>query len=393
MQIKGANVKFPLTIAFSGVIISQVDPQASAKMMIDVGMDPQPEQVWEVNQDVELAGNKVRLISITAQRDGYSFRIDPGENLSSVSIQIEGHPANGGGGGGGWQGIFTSSLVYFDLPQREIDTPFLQSTFSQSHRDLANTMAAGRPIVEFPTIDGAATFCLNADTFQEVIPLPAGLDGKVVYTQLNPQLQIMIAGMDGHQQQVLAAGSGRAALTLDGNRMAYGTNAGIRIQDMARGEFTMMTGVFGRDLHWSHDGNQIAYVNSGDVDGVFRVSIDGKDPKQLSNLGYKSDCWMVTRWFQTLLRDSRFERRWLPAAVSGCKCLEIPRICSFWKTLPAKLQCLLCHRMESGSHIGPAIIAAYTSKRWMELRHALYWITRPARSTGLHGRVKVTCWA
>ena len=120
-----------------------------------------------------------------------------------------------------------------------------------------------------------------------MIPLPAGLDGKVVYTQLNPQLQIMIAGMDGSQQQVLAAGSGRAALTQDGNRMAYGTDAGIRIQDMASGEFTMMTGVFGRDLHWSQDGNQIAYVNSGDVDGVFRVSIDGKDPKQLSNLGYE----------------------------------------------------------------------------------------------------------
>ncbi|TET32390.1 MAG: DUF4179 domain-containing protein, partial [Anaerolineales bacterium] len=37
MQIKGTGVKFPLTIHFSGVIISQVDPQASAEITIDVG--------------------------------------------------------------------------------------------------------------------------------------------------------------------------------------------------------------------------------------------------------------------------------------------------------------------------------------------------------------------
>ena len=78
MQIKGAGVKFPLTIRFSGVIISQVDPQASAKTTIDVGTNPQPEQIWEVNQDVQFAGNTIRLVSVTAQSDGYSFRIDPG---------------------------------------------------------------------------------------------------------------------------------------------------------------------------------------------------------------------------------------------------------------------------------------------------------------------------
>ena len=134
--------------------------------MIDVGMDPQPEQVWEVNQDVELAGNKVRLISITAQRDGYSFRIDPGENLSGVSIQIEGYPANGGGGGGGWQGIFTSSLVYFDLPKGKL-TLLFSNPLSASPTEIWQTQWQPETNRQFPTIDGAATSCLNADTFQE----------------------------------------------------------------------------------------------------------------------------------------------------------------------------------------------------------------------------------
>jgi len=98
----------------------------------------------------------------------------------------------------------------------------------------------------------------------------------------------MLAGMDGSLQQVLAAGSGRAALTQDSTRLAYTTEDGIKIQDLASGEFTVIAGVFGRDLHWSQDGSQIAYVNSGDLYGMFLINSDGKNPKQLSNLGYES---------------------------------------------------------------------------------------------------------
>ena len=100
MQINGAGVKFSITVSFSGVIISQVDSEAFAKTTVNVGSNPQTEQIWEVNQDVQIAGKTIRLISLTAHADGYSFRIDPGKNLSGVSVQIEGYQAVGGGGGG-----------------------------------------------------------------------------------------------------------------------------------------------------------------------------------------------------------------------------------------------------------------------------------------------------
>ena len=287
MQIKGAGVKFPLTISFSGVVISQVDPQASAKITIDVGMSPQPEQVWEVNQDVQLAGQTVRLISVTANPDGYSFQIDPGGNLSGVSVQIEGHPANGGGGGGGWGGIFTSSLVYSDLPKGKLTIVF-SNPLSASPTETWQGQWQPETVREFPSSTSSANTCLNASSFQTLPFLPAGLDGRVVLTQLNPKMQILLAGQDGGQQQVIATDSGRAALTQDATRLAYPTAEGIVIYDLTSGDSVGVSGVFGRDLHWSPDGSQIASVSPGVSFGIFITGSDGKNSRQLSNLGYES---------------------------------------------------------------------------------------------------------
>src|SRR5665648_151449 len=94
--------------------------------------------------------------------------------------------------------------------------------------------------------------------------------------------------MDGSQQQAIATGSSRAALTQDGTRLAYTTDEGIVTLDLKSGKSTLMAGVIGRDLHWSPDGSQIAYVNAVDVNGVFVTDNNGKDPKHLSSLGYES---------------------------------------------------------------------------------------------------------
>ena len=289
MQIKGAGVKFPLAISFSGVIISQVDPQASAKITMDVGPNPQPEQVWEVNQDVQLAGNTIRLVSLTAQSDGYSFRIDPGQNLSEVSVQIEGHPANGAGGGGGTtEGkTFTTSQIYNDLPKGEL-TILFSNPRSASPTETWQLEWQPETIRQFPSIAGHSTTCVNAGSFQALPSLPAGLDGRVVLTQLNPKMQILLTGMDGGQKQVIAMDTGRAALTQDGTRLAYTTADGIVIYDLTSGKPTGVSGVFGRDLHWSPDGSRIASVNAGDSFGIFITGSNGKNSRQISNLGYES---------------------------------------------------------------------------------------------------------
>lgn len=295
MQINGAGVKFPITVSFSGVIISQVDSEAFARTTVNVGSNPQTEQIWEVNQDVQIAGKTIRLISLTAHADGYSFRIDPGKNLSGVNVQIEGYLAIGGGGGEGTTNgkVFNTSLIYSDLPKGDLTIVFSNPRLA-SPITTWKTIWQPEVIPQFSSNDVPSTVCLNAKTFQELSPIPAGLTGKVVLTQLNPQRQIILAGMDSSLLEVLTTGNGQAALTQDGTRLAYTTDAGIRIQNLSSGEFAEIAGVFGRDLHWSPDGNQLAYVNSADLYGVFLIDSDGMNPRQLSNLGYES----IAGWSQ-----------------------------------------------------------------------------------------------
>lgn len=289
MQIKGQGIKFPLTIHYSGVIISQVDPQASAQMLIDIGTNPQAGQTWDVNQDVQLAGNTIRLVSITAGADGYSFRINPGPALSGVSIQIEGHAAIGGGGGGlpilGQE--FTTSLVFNELPQGELSLLF-SNPKTVSLTESWEVQWQPELLREFPTSSGSSGICLAADSIQSLNQIPAGITGKAVLTQQNPQLQIIAANLDGSRQQVIATGSSRAALSQDSSHLAYSGDENLVIVDLTSGESTLIPGVFGPYLRWSPDGSRIAVVNSGDSFGVFVIGIDDNDSTQLSNLGYES---------------------------------------------------------------------------------------------------------
>lgn len=287
LQLKGAGVEFPLTIGFSGVVITQIDPQATAAITVDVGATPQPGQVWEINRDIEIAGRIFRLLSISALPDGYSFRVDPGDELSGVSVQIEGYQAAGGGGGGGREGPINTSLIYHELPKGQLKILF-SNPLAASPTETWQTTWQPEALREFPSSPGMSNVCWDADTIQDVPPLPAGLDGKVFFTRLNPELQIVAANMDGSQQQVIARGSVRASLSLDGAHLAYTSAEGMVIKDLSTGEETMILGSYGRDVHPSPDGSRVAFVNSGEVFGIFVIDADGRNPKQFSNLGYES---------------------------------------------------------------------------------------------------------
>jgi hypothetical protein len=291
LQIKGAGVSFPLTIGFSGVVVSQVDPQASAPVAFDAGPDPQPNQVWALNQDVQLAGNTVQLVSVMADVDGYSFHIVPGPHLSGVSVQIDGYQAiGGGGGGGGAKGApFNTSLIYAELPKGQL-TILLSNPLSTSDTQTwQGQWGPEAPFPDWPTPSVASyPVCLNPDSISQLKQLPDGLDGRVLLTELNPALNLVLAGMDGSQRRVLALGGSRGAMTQDGSRLAYSGNDGITILDLANGKASVLNGIQGRDLRWSPDSSKIAYVTAGDTYGLFVTGSDGKNPVQLSNLGYEA---------------------------------------------------------------------------------------------------------
>ncbi len=286
MQFKDAGVKFPLTISFPGVILYPLDPQASAHISIDVGSDPQLNQVWQADQSVELAGFPIRLVSVSVLADGYSFRIDPGR-LSQVSVEINGVKASGGSGGGASRGEFATSMIYQNPPKGVLDIRLFNPVSAGPSTTWQVEWQPERPRA-FTTAGGKNQACYNANTFTTIKPLPKGLDGQVIYTQLNPQIKIILSTLDGSEKEVVAFGKSRAALTLDGKRLAYTYQNGIEIQELRGGNPATLPDITGRDLHWSPDGTRLAYVNSGKSSGIFIIDADGKNKKQITNLGYES---------------------------------------------------------------------------------------------------------
>jgi hypothetical protein len=187
---------------------------------------------------------------------------------------------------------YTTSLSYAELPKGKL-TVVLSDPIVASEIQTWEGQWQPETLPTFePTPEaGASTVCLDADSFLELEALPAGLDGWMLVTELNPKRQIVLSGMHGEQRQVLAEDNARGALTLDGRRLAYpssSSRAGITVMDLASKETTILNGIQGGDLHWSPDGSQIAYVTAGEAYGIFVTNVDEVKPRQLSNLGYES---------------------------------------------------------------------------------------------------------
>jgi len=295
-DVQPANLAFPLTIRFSGVALTHVDPSATAEIEFDAGPDPQPGQEWQIDQEVQLGKYAVKLVSITVGgRGGYSFRIRPGAGLSGASVQIAGYTPNGGGGGGGGETMteeYTTSLSYAELPKGKLTIVFSNPIVASEIQIWEGQWQPETlPAFDLTPETGASTVCLDADSFQSLEALPAGLDGWMLVTELNPKRQIVLSGMHGEQRQVLAEDNARGALTLDGKWLAYPSSSsreGITVMDLASKKTTILNGIQGGDLHWSPDGSQIAYVTAGEAYGIFVTNVDEVKPRQLSNLGYES---------------------------------------------------------------------------------------------------------
>ena len=111
----------PLTITYTGRYTIPADPTAQAEFTFDTGTNPQPGQEWVLNQDFEIAGHKVRLVSIQAlAQSGYGFSFESSDpSVQTVNVDISGYLPNGrgepeGGNAGLTPGKWSEELLDYD---------------------------------------------------------------------------------------------------------------------------------------------------------------------------------------------------------------------------------------------------------------------------------------
>jgi len=286
----------PMKFIYTGQHILLANPQETVEIEFDAGNNPQPGQEWLLNKDFEMAGHKIRLVSIMADsRGGYGFSFESDPGVSGVSVDIEGYTPNGGGGGGGpatnkkeWHVV----LSYAELPKGKLKVVFSKLYLvGESNSWQIQWSPDATQTGPFVTPTPQPGVCLTRDTLSQLAPAPANLSGKVLLYELLADGQnwgLTLANLDGSEKQVLVPQGSWGAFSPDGTRMAYPGPDGINIMDIATGAVMVLKGVDGYNLHWSPDGAQIEFVGGGDLTGVFVIATDGTPPRQMTTQGYEA---------------------------------------------------------------------------------------------------------
>lgn len=289
LQFKAGNIAFPITLEFPISVITGIALPSPVVIPLDVGGAPQNGQTWTLNREITLERFNIRLVSVTADSlEGYTFLFEANDSgLYDLGVEIEGVSAIGGGGGRDGSGRLMKSLSFTRRPVGNLNlritrfwkveaTLLLSTTWSPSMTHQRGTDTSSTEV------------CFDATTMATLPNPPSDLRGDVIVTQINPRVQIVRADITGAQTQILVQGSARAALSLDGDNLAYVTEEGMVIQNLSSGETRVIPGQFGSSLSWSPDTQRIAGVNAAGQYGIFVLDLTDGQIRRLSNLGYES---------------------------------------------------------------------------------------------------------
>lgn len=294
-EFNAAGLSYPLSLTISGVTIRQADPNAKTEFEFDAGPNPQPGQEWVLNQDLTLAGHSLTLASITADSRGYSFDFKTGPDVFGASVAIPGSTPIGGGGsgsGGLTDGTFSVGLDYAELPTGRLRVTVSNLSVIGDKITWRGHWSPASARTDWPTPTPQPGLCAIADTLQQPAPAPADLVAgafALTYEQIDAGTWgLVLYSLDGRGKEVLVPGGTWGTLSPNGDLMAYPSSDGIHVLDLeTRAEIVLINGLAGYDLHWSPDGQQIAFV--GDMaDSVYVIDLDGTPARPITDQAYAS---------------------------------------------------------------------------------------------------------
>ena len=83
-QFDAANVTFPITLTMYGEKFSRVTTESPVRIPFDAGEFPQPGQEWQIGQEFNIGDYRLRLETIRASDNGYSFTFDTSLNETTI---------------------------------------------------------------------------------------------------------------------------------------------------------------------------------------------------------------------------------------------------------------------------------------------------------------------
>lgn len=310
--IKTASIQSagPLTLILDSIVASV---NTDARFTFDPGPEPQPGQVWELNEEIDLGyGQSVRVSKVTYNlTDGtqawLSFEMESETGVMYTTLLDKAHPltglAGGGGGGSFSTGPFTSDLYYNEpLPKGPLTVDLVSIAVHVPGHWEASWTPPEAQTQSMPTSQPSA--CLTRESWQQALqaqpPLPEGLAGTLALAQVPPPgyyYQVSIAKLDGSSSKLIGLGSA-PSLSRDGTRVVHmgpaidGPADGLYITDIASGNTSLLPGTTTGDMNplWSQNGQTVAFTrgpSSGLIGApgpynIFLTNVDGSGFRQLT---------------------------------------------------------------------------------------------------------------
>jgi len=276
----------PWIISLSSVGLHVV---GDVELQIDLGSDPQLGQVWDYDQEIEVAGHKVRLTSVSLYqgqngRIWLEFSFSENSGIYSIDLWDPNNLAEQSSGKGysDNQGVVIGAFTYDDIPTGLRDIHITGISYTQD----GPWQIPWRPLVDSDQAPSTPTplpeSCLTLDTWeqfknqQQTIP-PDEVGGRfLILTHVGLMLpRISLIDLDGQDRQDFGTGAW-ISLSPDGKTIAIPKDDGIYLADVDTGELSFLawTDQDSGDPIWSPDGEWIAF-HSWNAQSIYRLRIDG----------------------------------------------------------------------------------------------------------------------
>jgi hypothetical protein len=281
----------PLTIILEAV---DVEFPADAMFQLDVGADPQANQEWKLDQEFEISGHVIHLVSAARLEYGYEFVFRSDASVSGISLLEDTKHTPVGGFGGGWQGEFSAGFEYADPIPTGLLKFRIRGLMVRHSGPWTLTWEPPEGSKPVPTLPVQQP-CLTLERWLQLAQNPASqsvnLNGKLIaYGRIQDDGQplspanagIFVVNLENESRQILGPGTW-PSLSPDGTRAAYSGTDGLHVVDLNSGENQLLPGTtdFDYNPRWSPDGSQLAFVRIDDLN-LYLVNADGSGMQRLT---------------------------------------------------------------------------------------------------------------
>ena len=283
-------------------------PVSGVAFDFDPGENPQPNQTWQVNRVVEIAGYTIHFTTaqMAPNGSGLTFQFEAPSTVGGLVLMDTDHKILGGGGGPG-----STGFTYADA--------FPQGVLHLTVTGLSVNISGGwqttvdLPELANPTAPAALpAACMTQAAWRSALQssnsaIPAGLGGTLVFSEpLDPDFYywVLIAKLDGSEPKKIKMGDS-PTLSPDSSRIIYSDQTGLQLYDLASGAQTTLAGTTRSDRGalWSPDGTQIAFTR-GPASGL--IGAPGPHSIILSNPDGANQRALVEN------SDANIAQAWLP---------------------------------------------------------------------------------